>query len=135
MVEYKLINDGVGRKADIYSVVNRDAEVYSEYISGLENKDRKKFVSLFDFIKELGIIKIKEKYEVITGTDVVELKILNYRILAHRTKTITKYKYIVLLGFKKPKKGTQQRKIELAKKMSLEIIAGNAIETTGGGNG
>lgn len=109
-------------------MMDRDREIYSEYISSLEDRDKKKFVSLLKFLKLQGTIFNKQKYEFIGGSDVVELKISNYRLLAHRIKNISKYKYIILCGFKKPKKGSQQREINTAKQYSAEIIAGNAIE-------
>lgn len=130
MLKYRLINGGSGKKANIYSLIKRDKEVFTEYILSLQDSDKRKFLALFKRLKEQGIFNNKQKYEIIKGTDVVELKIPGHRILVHKIETVAKYKYIILSGFKKPKKNIQQNEINKAKEKSSQIIAENAAETS-----
>lgn len=76
-----------------------------------------------------------QKYRIIKGSDVVELKSKKQRILTHRIKTNSKYKYIILSGFQKTSRKIQTRYIKSAKVFSNEVIAGNTLEVLEGNNG
>ncbi|RLC22447.1 MAG: hypothetical protein DRH93_09865 [Deltaproteobacteria bacterium] len=133
MVKYKLHKKGI--KADIYSMIDdRGKNIFEEFLSRLQTGDKKKVEALIMFLLVKGSIVNDQKYRIIKGSDVVELKAKKQRILTHRIETNSKYKYIILSGFQKPAKKIQTRYINSAKVFSNEIIAGNTLEVQEGKN-
>ena len=134
MIKYKLYKKGI--KADIYSMIDeRGKNIFEEFLLRLESGDKKKVVALITFLLIKGTIFNDQKYRIIKGSDVVELKSKKQRILTHRIKTNYKYKYIILSGFQKPSRKIQTRYIENAKVFSNEVIVGNTLEVLEGKNG
>lgn len=107
---------------------NRGKNVFEEFLSKLTESDKKKVEALIMFLLIKGSVCNDQKYKIIKGTDVVELKAKRQRILTHRIETNTKFKYIILSGFQKPAPKIQTRHINIAKGLSNQIIAGNTEE-------
>lgn len=129
MIKYKLIDKGT--KADIFSRVNKESVVFNDFLLCLSKVDQSNLLNLIEMVKKLGVINNPQKYEVISKSEVVELKLKKtpYRLLAHRIKHAdNRYKYIILICFKKNKKKKQSREINKAKDISSQIIAGNGVE-------
>lgn len=127
MIKYTLITEGP--KADIYTMVDDKGSVFDRFIKEIPQEDQKKVVALLNFLKKTGVINNIEKYKLMPNSDVVELKPKPHRLLSHRIKRVNnRYKYIILICFKKPKKKQQSREIEKAKKISGQILAGNGVQ-------
>jgi hypothetical protein len=110
-------------------MVDDNGSVFDRFIMEIPRQDQKKMVALLNFLKQTGVINNTEKYKLLPKSDVVELKSKPFRLLAHRIKrTNNRYKYIILICFKKPKKKQQSREIEKAREISARLVAGNGLE-------